>query len=70
MEWLGHSSPEITLRFYAHVDKTSKTAIASAINRADAYFENNAVLWQFRFQVQIGRKRQFTKSMRKNFNGI
>lgn len=42
MEWLGHSSPEITLRFYAHVDKTSKTAIASAINRADAYLENNA----------------------------
>lgn len=41
-EWLGHSSPEITLRYYAHVDKTSKNAIASAINIAD--FENEKLI--------------------------
>lgn len=28
-EWLGHSNPSTTFRFYAHVDKTSKIAIAS-----------------------------------------
>ena len=28
-EWLGHSSPSTTFRFYAHVDKTSKLAIAA-----------------------------------------
>jgi len=28
-EWLGHSNPSTTFRFYAHVDKTSKMAIAS-----------------------------------------
>ncbi len=27
-EWLGHSNPSTTFRFYAHVDKTSKMAIA------------------------------------------
>lgn len=35
-EWLGHSSASTTLSFYAHVDKTSKIEIASAINNADA----------------------------------
>lgn len=34
-EWLGHSSPETTLRFYAHADKTSKNAIAQAMNALD-----------------------------------
>lgn len=28
-EWLGHSNPSTTFRFYAHVDKTSKMEIAS-----------------------------------------
>ena len=28
-EWLGHSNPSTTFHFYAHVDKTSKIAIAS-----------------------------------------
>ena len=28
-EWLGHSNPSTTFKFYAHVDKTSKMAIAS-----------------------------------------
>lgn len=28
-EWLGHINPSTTFRFYAHVDKTSKIAIAS-----------------------------------------
>lgn len=28
-EWLGHSNPSTTFRFYAHVDKTSKMAIAA-----------------------------------------
>ena len=32
-EWLGHSNPSTTFRFYAHVDKTSKIAIASIMNR-------------------------------------
>ncbi|MGN0504117.1 MAG: tyrosine-type recombinase/integrase, partial [Ruminococcus sp.] len=27
-EWLGHSSSTTTLKFYAHIDKTSKLAIA------------------------------------------
>lgn len=35
-EWLGHSSAATTLNFYAHVDKTSKKEIASAIDKADA----------------------------------
>lgn len=30
-EWLGHSSPTTTLNFYAHVDKTSKSSIANAL---------------------------------------
>lgn len=30
-----HSSPETTLRFYAHADKTSKNAIAQAMNALD-----------------------------------
>lgn len=29
-EWLGHSSSTTTLRFYAHIDKTSKMAIANS----------------------------------------
>ena len=36
-EWLGHSSPEITLRFYAHATKRSKLQIANAL---DANFSN------------------------------
>lgn len=28
-EWLGHSSSTTTLKFYAHIDKTSKMAIAN-----------------------------------------
>ena len=31
-EWLGHSSPEITLRFYAHATKESKVKIANALD--------------------------------------
>ena len=31
-EWLGHSSATTTLRFYAHIDKTSKLAIAKSLN--------------------------------------
>lgn len=34
-EWLGHSSAETTLRFYSHVDKSSKIAIAESLNRMD-----------------------------------
>lgn len=30
-EWLGHSSSTTTLKFYAHIDKTSKMAIASSL---------------------------------------
>ncbi len=30
-EWLGHSSPATTLNFYAHADKTSKQAVADAM---------------------------------------
>ena len=30
-EWLGHSSPTTTLNFHAHVDKTSKSNIANAL---------------------------------------
>ena len=31
-EWLGHSSPEITLRFYAHATKETKVKIANALD--------------------------------------
>ena len=31
-EWLGHSTSATTLRFYAHADKSSKMAIANALN--------------------------------------
>ena len=31
-EWLGHSSSATTLKFYAHADKSSKMAIAEALN--------------------------------------
>ena len=34
-EWLGHSSAETTLRYYGHVDKSSKKAIADALNILD-----------------------------------
>ena len=34
-EWLGHSSAETTLRFYAHADKSSKKAIADSLNQID-----------------------------------
>ena len=34
-EWLGHSSAETTLRFYAHADKSSKKAIADSLNLID-----------------------------------
>ena len=30
-EWLGHSSSTTTLKFYAHIDKTSKLAIANRL---------------------------------------
>lgn len=30
-EWMGHSSPTTTLKFYAHADKSSKMAIANKI---------------------------------------
>ena len=30
-EWLGHSSSTTTLKFYAHIDKTSKLAIANSL---------------------------------------
>lgn len=30
-EWLGHSSSTTTLKFYAHIDKTSKMAIANSL---------------------------------------
>ena len=30
-EWLGHSSSTTTLKFYAHIDKTSKMAIAEKL---------------------------------------
>lgn len=30
-EWLGHSSSTTTLKFYAHIDKTSKMAIAESL---------------------------------------
>lgn len=30
-EWLGHSSSTTTLKFYAHIDKTSKMAIAKSL---------------------------------------
>ena len=30
-EWLGHSSAATTLNFYAHADKTSKQAVADAV---------------------------------------
>ena len=33
-EWLGHSSSTTTLSFYAHIDKTSKMAIANALDKA------------------------------------
>lgn len=32
-EWLGHSSSTTTLKFYAHIDKTSKMAIANSLAR-------------------------------------
>ncbi|MCQ4021926.1 MULTISPECIES: site-specific integrase [unclassified Ruminococcus] len=32
-EWLGHSSSATTLKFYAHIDKTSKIAIAEALDK-------------------------------------
>lgn len=31
-EWLGHSETTTTLKFYAHADKSSKMAIANALN--------------------------------------
>ena len=31
-EWLGHSSPEITLRYYAHATAQSKMQIANALD--------------------------------------
>lgn len=31
-EWLGHSSSSTTLKFYAHIDKTSKLNIANSLN--------------------------------------
>lgn len=31
-EWLGHSSSSTTLKFYAHIDKSSKMAIANALD--------------------------------------
>ena len=30
-EWLGHSCSTTTLKFYAHIDKTSKLAIANSL---------------------------------------
>ncbi|MBQ0098028.1 MAG: site-specific integrase [Oscillospiraceae bacterium] len=30
-QWLGHSSSSTTLKFYAHIDKTSKMAIANSL---------------------------------------
>ena len=32
-EWLGHSSSTTTLKFYVHIDKTSKMAIANGLAR-------------------------------------
>ena len=32
-DWLGHESPTTTLKFYAHVDKTSKVNMANALDR-------------------------------------
>lgn len=31
-DWLGHSESTTTLKFYAHADKSSKMAIAEALN--------------------------------------
>ena len=31
-EWLGHSSPEVTLKYYAHANKQSKMQIANALD--------------------------------------
>lgn len=31
-DWLGHSSSTTTLKYYAHIDKTSKLAIANSLN--------------------------------------
>lgn len=31
-EWLGHSSPEVTLKYYAHATKQSKMQIANALD--------------------------------------
>ena len=33
-EWHGHSSPVTTMKYYAHADKTSKMAIANALDSA------------------------------------
>lgn len=33
-DWLGHSESTTTLKFYAHADKSSKMAIANALNSA------------------------------------
>lgn len=34
-EWLGHSSPEVTLKYYAHATKQSKMQIANALDNMD-----------------------------------
>lgn len=34
-EWLGHSSPEVTLKYYAHATKQSKMQIANALDSMD-----------------------------------
>ena len=43
-EWLGHSSSTTTLKFYAHIDKTSKLAIANSL-QADWFLHFFYNIW-------------------------
>lgn len=52
-EWLRHSSPSTTLRFYAHVDKTSKIAIADDYEKI---FENQEHIEKAEKFVEKGAK--------------
>ena len=66
-EWLGHSNPSTTFRFYAHVDKTSKLAIAEDYERvienkegsekAEVFVEKGAKIVDIRDYQHTIRKR-------------
>lgn len=64
-EWLGHSNPSTTFRFYAHVDKTSKMAIASDYEKVFGEEKSQKVVEKFGKVVEINAYRDKYKTNHK-----